>query len=426
MRYKDESVVRDVGIMRFGDFVGQEKGRCVNASALGDLYSMIFLAMYPGKEGLLGPALRMFKAEVFPCDPPLGACLPQMYSSNSQSAPLYPSPQFPQSPSMSLNADMGMSTGMDMGIGVNMDMEMNMGMGMDMGMEFMPYDATECAHVHMSVMNEAVWACGPRAGGNTGFVGHVDKYQGLSRYVTLGAIVWCAGGVEELRFDEEHILSYFYKNPSEFDKEREELRGKARFFWAQVPGALQFPSLAFPAFFEWFSRTFLQGIEWSLLQSLFALLPRFLTRDGERVTLETWSKFFACFWRGDKQPFAVGEWLLLADEFGGFISASESEKAFSSGSERQCLVRYSESLGDYGCLVFSWSLQREKLLKFVNIVIVIAIIICFLTLDIFWLVSFDTLEKIPIRLFFEPIETHFDISKYLDQRINTQAFLSHA
>lgn len=247
-----------------------------------------------------------------------------------------------------------------------MNMNMSIGRGMGIGAEFMHYDATECVLAHRNVMNETVWVCGPQDGGKTGFVGHVDKYQGLSRYVTLCAIVWCAGGVVELRFDEEDILSYFYGDPSEFDKEREALRDKARFFWAQVPGALQFPSIVFPAFFEWFSQTFLQGIEWSLLQSLFALLPRFLTRDGEAVTLETWSKFFACFWRGDKQVFAVSEWLLLADEFWGFISASESEKAFSSGTERQCLVRYSESLGDYGCLVFSWSLQKEKLLKFVN------------------------------------------------------------
>lgn len=322
--YKDECAVRAVEIMRFRDFVERETARNVDLAALCELYSQVFLSAYPDRGDLLDSALLTFSSEVF---------APQLCPSNP---PGYSDLFYPVSAE---DADP------------------------------MQHDTMECVLVNDAVMCERIWVCGARDGGRTGFVGIAisEGHLDASRYVALAAVVCRSDVVDELRFDEGYMLRHFCRELSVFETERDDLCELACSFWAQVPGSLQAQAVAFPVFFDWFSGAFLQGVERSLLPSLFALLPRFLTRDGVSVMLDTWRKFFACFWRGSEgQAFVVGEWLFLADEFGGFVSANESEKAFSSSTERQCLVRYSESLGDYGCLVFSWSLPREKSPKIVN------------------------------------------------------------
>lgn len=339
--YNKESVIRVVAVMRFADYIDQEKARCVDPAVLCELYNRVFLALHPDKEGLLSAALEMFCAENFQRMGPTAGS--PMCSSQLNMVSEY-APWGQQQPSLNCDVDPCCEDSFFLDVA----------------------DPGECAQLHGAVIEESVWVCGPWEGGRTGFVGVVVKYQGLCRYETVGAVVWHAKGADEIVFDDKFILRYFHRNPSMFEEERYEVVARADYYWAQVPGSLQFQAVPFAAFFEWFSQAFLQGANWGLVHSLLTILPRFLTRDGSFVTLETWRKFFACFWRGEAQRFCSNEWLLISGEFGGFITASETEKAFSSGTERQCLVRYSESLGDYGCLVFSWSMTKGKLPKFVN------------------------------------------------------------
>lgn len=82
--------------------------------------------------------------------------------------------------------------------------------------------------------------------------------------------------------------------------------------------------------------------------------------DGSReyVTSEKWVRFAACFWRGGCDEDNIIDWnealsVTSASWFKGILTAVETENVFSGLPDGQFLLRYSDSMWMYGCIIFS-------------------------------------------------------------------------